>query len=99
MVKNQFPKKSLPTRLPYVSLIAKDENQKIIFDKTMYIDESRNIQNSSMAQCVSYTVASTIERIMNTDLLIGIHRIFHDNENVSSILNNLEELGISIKEL
>ena len=52
-----------------------------------------------MAQCVSYTVASTIERIMNTDLLIGIHRIFHDDENVSSILNNLEELGLSIKEL
>ena len=97
--KNQYSINERDRVLLYVSLIAKDQNQKIIFDKTMYIDESRNIQNSSMAQCVSYTVASTIERIMHTDLLIGIHRIFHDNENVSSILNNLEELGVSIKEL
>ena len=48
---------------------------------------------------VSYTVASTIERIMESDSLTGIHRIFHDNESVLSILENLEKLGISIKQL
>ena len=70
-----------------------------IFNKTLYIDESREVTNSSMSQCVSYTVASTIERICNTEPIFGVHRIFQDNENVTYILKNLQDLGISIKEL
>jgi hypothetical protein len=82
-----------------VNLIAKDVNKKNIFDKTLYIDESREMTSSSMSQCVSYTVASTIERIINTKPPFGVHKIFHDIENVSHILKNLQDLGISIKEL
>ena len=96
---NQYKYNEKDRVLLYVNLLAKDQNQKIIFDRTMYIDESRDIKNSTMAQCVSYTVASTIERIMESDSLTGIHRIFHDNESVLSILENLEKLGISIKQL
>ncbi len=85
--------------LLYVNLIAKDNSKKNVFDKTLYIDESCEITNSSMSKCVSYTVASTIERIISSKSLFGVHRIFTDNENVSKILNNLQNLGIKIKEL
>ena len=95
---NQYKSDEKDRVLLYVSLIVRDDN-KDIFNKTLYIDESREVTNSSMSQCVSYTVASTIERICNTEPIFGVHRIFQDVENVSYILKNLQDLGISIKEL
>ena len=97
--RHQYKSNERDRVLLYVNLIAKDVNKKNIFDKTLYIDESREMTISSMSQCVSYTVASTIERIINTKPLFGVHKIFHDIENVSHILKNLQDLGISIKEL
>ena len=52
-----------------------------------------------MSQCVSYTVAFTIECIMKSENKKGIHRIFHDEKNVNYILNKLNEYGIKIKQL
>jgi phage terminase large subunit-like protein len=52
-----------------------------------------------MSQCVSYTVAFTIESIMNAKNKKGIYRIFHDEKNVDYILNKLNECGIKIRQL
>ena len=46
----------------------KNSNNNEIFNKTLYLDESRPIINSAMSQCVSYTVAFTIECIMNSKI-------------------------------
>ena len=96
---NQYKSNERDRVLLYVSLIAKDDNNENIYNKILYIDESSEVTNSSMSQCVSYTVASTIERIFITKPIFGLHRIFQDNENVSCILKNLQVLGISIKEV
>ena len=47
----------------------------------------------------SFTVAFTIECIMNLKNKKGIHRIFHDEKNVDYILNKLNECGIKIRQL
>ena len=85
--------------LLYVKINSKNSNNNEIFNKTLYLDESRPIINSAMSQCVSYTVAFTIECIMNSKNKKGIHRIFHDEKNVNYILNKLNEYGIKIKQL
>ena len=85
--------------LLYVKLNSKNSYNNEIFNKTLYLDESRPIINSAMSQCVSYTVAFTIECIMNSKNKKGIHRIFHDEKNVNYILNKLNEYGIKIKQL
>lgn len=97
--KNQYEKNEKDRVLLFVKLRAKDNNQSIIFDKTIFIDESRMVTKSAMSQCVSYTVALTIECIIRGKGFSGINRIFHDEINVSYILDNLENLGIKIKEI
>jgi hypothetical protein len=52
-----------------------------------------------MSQCVSLTLALTVECLFNTKEISGIKRIFHDKKNVSYILENLKKLGITVKEI
>ena len=84
--------------LLYVKMKSKNHSNNEIFNKTLYLDESRPIINSAMSQCVSYTVAFTIECIMNTTDKKGICRIFHDEKNVNYILNKLNDYGIRVKQ-
>ena len=96
---NQYDNLENDRVLLYVKIRSKDSNNNEIFNKTLYLDESRPIVNSAMSQCVSYTVAFTIECIMNSKNKKGIHRIFHDEKNVNHILNKLNDYGIKTKEL
>ena len=96
---NQYDNLENDRVLLYVKIRLKDSNNNEIFNKTLYLDESRPIVNSAMSQCVSYTVAFTIECIMNLKNKKGIHRIFHDEKNVDYILNKLNECGIKIRQL
>ena len=96
---NQYDNLENDRVLLYVKIRSKDSNNNEIFNKTLYLDESRPIVNSAMSQCVSYTVAFTIECIMNSKNKKGIHRIFHDEKNVDYILNKLNECGIKIRQL
>ena len=96
---NQYDNLENDRILLYVKIRSKDSNNNEIFNKTLYLDESRPIVNSAMSQCVSYTVAFTIECIMNLKNKKGIHRIFHDEKNVDYILNKLNECGIKIRQL
>lgn len=96
---NQYDNLENDRVLLYVKIRSKNSNNNEIFNKTLYLDESRPIVNSAMSQCVSYTVALTIECIMNLKNKKGIHRIFHDEKNVDYILNKLNECGIKIRQL
>jgi len=96
---NQYDNLENDRVLLYVKIRSKNSNNNEIFNKTLYIDESRPIVNSAMSQCVSYTVAFTIECIMNSKNKKGIYRIFHDEKNVDYILNKLNEYGIKIRQL
>ena len=96
---NQYDKLENDRVLLYVKINSKNSSNNEIFNKTLYLDESRPIINSAMSQCVSYTVAFTIECIMKSENKKGIHRIFHDEKNVNYILNKLNEYGIKIKQL
>ena len=96
---NQYDNLENDRVLLYVKIKSKNSNNNEIFNKTLYLDESRPIVNSAMSQCVSYTVAFTIECIMNLKNKKGIHRIFHDEKNVDYILNKLNECGIKIRQL
>ena len=96
---NQYDNLENDRVLLYVKIRSKDSNNNEIFNKTLYLDESRPIVNSAMSQCVSYTVAFTIECIMNLKNKKGIHRIFHDVKNVDYILNKLNKYGIKIRQL
>ena len=96
---NQYDNLENDRVLLYVKIRSKDSNNNEIFNKTLYLDESRPIVNSAMSQCVSYTVAFTIECIMNLKNKKGIHRIFHDEKNVDYILNKLNKYGIKIRQL
>lgn len=96
---NQYDNLENDRVLLYVKIRSKNSNNNEIFNKTLYLDESRQIVNSAMSQCVSYTVAFTIECIMNLKNKKGIHRIFHDEKNVDYILNKLNECGIKIRQL
>ena len=96
---NQYDNDESDRVLLLVKLKAKDINKKNIFNQTLFIDESRIITNSAMSQCVSYTMALTVECIMQNDEISGINRIFHDQKNVNYILGNLEKLGIKIKSI
>lgn len=96
---NQYDNLENDRVLLYVKIRSKNSNNNEIFNKTLYLDESRPIVNSAMSQCVSYTVAFTIECIMNLKNKKGIHRIFHDEKNVDYILNKLNEYGIKIRQL
>ena len=96
---NQYDNLENDRVLLYVKIRSKDSNNNEIFNKTLFLDESRPIVNSAMSQCVSYTVAFTIECIMNLKNKKGIHRIFHDKKNVDYILNKLNECGIKIRQL
>ncbi len=96
---NQYDNLENDRVLLYVKINSKNSSNNEIFNKTLYLDESRPIINSAMSQCVSYTVAFTIECIMNSKNKKGIHRIFHDEKNVNYILNKLNEYGIKIKQL
>ena len=96
---NQYDNLENDRVLLYVKIRSKDSNNNEIFNKTLYLDESRPIMNSAMSQCVSYTVAFTIECIMNLKNKKGIHRVFHDEKNVDYILNKLNECGIKIRQL
>ena len=96
---NQYGNLENDRVLLYVKIRSKNSNNNEIFNKTLYLDESRPIVNSAMSQCVSYTVAFTIECIMNSKNKKGIHRIFHDVKNVDYILNKLNEFGIKIRQL
>lgn len=96
---NQYDNLENDRVLLYVKIRSKNSNNNEIFNKTLYLDESRPIVNSAMSQCVSYTVAFTIECIMNSKNKKGIHRIFHDVKNVDYILNKLNECGIKIRQL
>lgn len=96
---NQYDNLENDRVLLYVKIRSKNSNNNEIFNKTLYLDESRPIVNSAMSQCVSYTVAFTIECIMNSKNKKGIHRIFHDEKNVDYILNKLNECGIKIRQL
>ena len=83
----------------YVNLSAKDVNDRLIYNKTLYIDESRDITQSAMSQCVSLTLALTVECLFDTKEISGIKRIFHDKKNVSYILKNLKKLGVTVKKI
>ena len=96
---NQYDNLENDRVLLYVKINSKNSSNNEIFNKTLYLDESRPIINSAMSQCVSYTVAFTIECIMKSENKKGIHRIFHDAKNVNYILNKLNEYGIKIKQL
>ena len=96
---NQYDNLENDRVLLYVKINSKNSSNNEIFNKTLYLDESRPIINSAMSQCVSYTVAFTIECIMKSENKKGIHRIFHDEKNVNYILNKLNEYGIKIKQL
>ena len=96
---NQYDNLENDRVLLYVKIRSKNSNNNEIFNKTLYLDESRPIVNSAMSQCVSYTVAFTIECIMNLKNKKGIHKIFHDEKNVDYILNKLNECGIKIRQL
>ena len=96
---NQYDNLENDRVLLYVKIRSKNSNNNEVFNKTLYLDESRPIVNSAMSQCVSYTVAFTIECIMNLKNKKGIHRIFHDEKNVDYILNKLNECGIKIRQL
>jgi len=96
---NQYGNLENDRVLLYVKIRSKNSNNNEIFNKTLYLDESRPIVNSAMSQCVSYTVAFTIECIMNLKNKKGIHRIFHDEKNVDYILNKLNKYGIKIRQL
>lgn len=96
---NQYDNLENDRVLLYVKIRSKNSNNNEIFNKTLYLDESRPIVNSAMSQCVSYTVAFTIECIMNLKNKKGIYRIFHDEKNVDYILNKLNECGIKIRQL
>ena len=96
---NQYDNLENDRVLLYVKIRSKNSNNNEIFNKTLYLDESRPIVNSAMSQCVSYTIAFTIECIMNLKNKKGIHRIFHDEKNVDYILNKLNECGIKIRQL
>ena len=96
---NQYNNLENDRVLLYVKISSKNSNNNEIFNKTLFLDESRPIVNSAMSQCVSYTVAFTIECIMNLKNKKGIHRIFHDEKNVDYILNKLNECGIKIRQL
>ena len=96
---NQYDNLENDRVLLYVKIRSKNSNNNEIFNKTLFLDESRPIVNSAMSQCVSYTVAFTIECIMNLKNKKGIHRIFHDVKNVDYILNKLNECGIKIRQL
>ncbi len=96
---NQYDNLENDRVLLYVKIRSKNSNNNEIFNKTLYLDESRPIVNSAMSQCVSFTVAFTIECIMNLKNKKGIHRIFHDEKNVDYILNKLNECGIKIRQL
>ena len=96
---NQYNNLENDRVLLYVKINSKNSSNIEIFNKTLYLDESRPIINSAMSQCVSYTVAFTIECIMKSENKKGIHRIFHDEKNVNYILNKLNEYGIKIKQL
>ena len=96
---NQYDNLENDRVLLYVKIRSKNSNNNEIFNKTLYLDESRPIVNSAMSQCVSYTVAFTIECIMNLKNKKGIHRIFYDEKNVDYILNKLNECGIKIRQL
>ena len=96
---NQYDNLENDRVLLYVKIRSKNSNNNEFFNKTLYLDESRPIVNSAMSQCVSYTVAFTIECIMNLKNKKGIYRIFHDEKNVDYILNKLNECGIKIRQL
>lgn len=96
---NQYDNLENDRVLLYVKIRSKNSNNNEIFNKTLYLDESRPIVNSAMSQCVSYTVAFTIDCIMNSKNKKGIYRIFHDEKNVDYILNKLNECGIKIRQL
>ena len=96
---NQYDNLENDRVLLYVKINSKNSSNNEIFNKTLYLDESRPIINSAMSQCVSYTVAFTIECIMKSENKKGIYRIFHDEKNVNYILNKLNEYGIKIKQL
>ena len=96
---NQYDKNEKDRVLLYVNLSANGLNDKMIYNKTLYIDESRNIIQSAMSQCVSLTLALTVECLFNTKEISGIKRIFHDKKNVSYILENLKKLGVTVKEI
>ena len=96
---NQYDNLENDRVLLYVKIRSKNSNNNEIFNKTLYLDESRPIVNSAMSQCVYYTVAFTIECIMNLKNKKGIHRIFHDEKNVDCILNKLNKYGIKIRQL
>ena len=82
--------------LLYVSLRAEDKIGDIIYDRTIFIDDTRAIENSSMSNCVSLTVYSTIECILKNNSLSGVKRIFSDINNVDYILNRLDNFGVKI---
>jgi len=96
---NQYKKNEKDRVLLYVKLIAKDKKNKKVYDKILYIDEARDITKSAMSQCVSLTLALTVECLLNNKDISGIKRIFHDDKNVSYILKNLDNLGIAVKEI
>ena len=98
-INNQYESDENDRVLLIVKLQAKDFNKNDIFNKTLFIDESRVIKNSAMSQCVSYTLALTIECILKNEQISGINRIFHDKKNVTYILNGLEKLGIKVREI
>ena len=96
---NQYEENEKDRVLLYVELIAKDKQNKKIYDKIFYIDEARDITQSAMSQCVSLTLALTVECLINNKEISGIKRIFHDDKNVSYILKNLNTLGVTVKEI
>ena len=98
-INNQYKSDENDRVLLMVKLQARDFNKKDIFNKTLFIDESRVIKNSAMSQTVSYTMALTIECIFKNDQISGIYRIFHDKKNVTYILGGLEKLGIKVREI
>ena len=95
--KNKYQTNEKDRILLFVRFFAKYQN-KIVYDKTLYIDESRNIENSAMSQCVSLTMVSVIESLIKNNTKPGISRIFNEINRVDFILDKLNNFGIKIKE-
>ena len=95
--KNKYQTNEKDRILLFVRFFAKYQN-KIVYDKTLYIDESRNIENSAMSQCVSLTMVSVIESLIKNSTKPGISRIFNEINRVDFILDKLNNFGIKIKE-
>mgnify|MGYP005658049511 FL=1 len=95
--KNKYQTNEKDRILLFVRFFAKNQN-KIVYDKTLYIDESRYIENSAMSQCVSLTMVSVIESLIKNSTKPGISRIFNEINRVDFILDKLNNFGIKIKE-